>query len=256
MARSLTAIVSDVHGNLGALEAVLEDARQRGATQVWCLGDIVGYGPEPVACLAMLRELSRVVIRGNHEQAVLDGPYGFNPLAAAAIHWTRRQLAAVPGTEPLSFLSTLPERSDQETAVLVHGSPAQPLDEYLFQEDTLEHLPRNRDYSPKLARSFRLIDRPCFVGHTHVPGVIGSDLSWISPGACPDGYDTRGNRCIVNVGSVGQPRDGDTRAAYALYDGRRVTFRRVSYDVAATARAIRATRELPAALAQRLEEGW
>jgi diadenosine tetraphosphatase ApaH/serine/threonine PP2A family protein phosphatase len=258
MASPVTAIVSDVHGNRSALEAVLEDSRLLGATELWCLGDIVGYGPEPVACLAMLRERAAVIIRGNHEQAVLDGPYGFNPLAAAAIHWTRREFGVRAGhaSEPLRFLASLPERSDQLSAVLVHGSPAQPLDEYLFQEDTLDHLPRNRDYSPKLARSFRLIDRPCFVGHTHVPGVIGSDLTWTSPADCAGRYDTRGAPCIVNVGSVGQPRDGDTRASYALFDGQVVTFRRVAYDLAATARAIRATPELPPALARRLEEGW
>jgi len=254
MAAPLIAILSDVHGNLQALEAVLEDSRSRGAQEFWCLGDIVGYGPEPLACLSILREQCGAIVRGNHEQAVIEGPYGFNPLAAAAIRWTRARMQDEPGL--LAFLAALPERSDQSLAVLVHGSPSQPLDEYLFQEDALDQMPRNRDYSPKLARCFRLIDRPCFIGHTHVPGVIGEDLAWTSPAACADSFDTRGERCLVNVGSVGQPRDGDVRASYALFDGRTVTFRRVAYDVGATARAIRATAGLPDALAQRLEEGW
>ncbi len=254
----MIAIVSDIHGNLPALQAALDDARASGADTIWCLGDIVGYGPHPVACLAVVREQAAVIIKGNHEQAVIEGPFGFNPLAAAAIRWTRRQFLDERGgpNEGLRFITELPVRSTQPRADLVHGSPAQPLDEYLFQEDTLDCLPRSRDYSPKLARSFRLIDRPCFVGHTHVPGVINADLTWTSPQECGSRYDTHGDPCIVNVGAVGQPRDGDSRASYALFDGRIVTFRRVRYDVAATAAAIRAIPELPDPLAQRLEEAW
>jgi diadenosine tetraphosphatase ApaH/serine/threonine PP2A family protein phosphatase len=150
----------------------------------------------------------------------------------------------------------LPERHLDDKAVLVHGSPAGPVDEYLFREETLDHLPRNRDYSPKLARSFRLIDRPCFVGHTHVPGAINSDMTWTDPSSCELEYDTGGLRCIVNVGSVGQPRDGDVRASYALFDGNTVIWRRVSYDVEGSARSIFAVPELPDPLGQRLIEGW
>src|SRR5262245_42723392 len=111
----MIAIVSDIHGNLLALQAVLEDARSAGADTTWCLGDIVGYGPEPVACLGILREQAAVIIKGNHEQAVIDGPYGFNPLAAAAIHWTRQQFLDARGEpdENLRFLANLAVRSTQ-----------------------------------------------------------------------------------------------------------------------------------------------
>ncbi|MGQ0551786.1 MAG: metallophosphoesterase family protein [Planctomycetota bacterium] len=248
----LVAIVSDIHGNRQALAACLSDAHEQGATAVWCLGDVVGYGARPGECLARLHEESALLIRGNHEQAVLSGPYGFNPVAAAAIDWTAAQLDAAA----LAALRALPERIDTATAVLVHGSPAQPLDEYLFPEDALDHLPRSRDYSPKLARSFRLIDRPCFVGHTHVPGVIGADLRWVEPTAQQGVYDTARRPCLINVGSVGQPRDGDRRASYALFDGERVRFRRIAYDWQAAADDIRATRALPEILAQRLAEAW
>ena len=257
MASELTAIVSDVHGNLHALQACLADASARGAGPIWCLGDIVGYGARPLECLQMLRERDALIIRGNHEQAVLDGAFGFNPLAAAAIHWTRNQLAREGGgSEALAFIAALPERIDTETAVLVHGSPAQPIDEYLFREDAIDRLPRGVDFSPKLARSFNRIDKPCFVGHTHVPGVIDGEMRWVAPGVNGGIYDTQGAKCLINVGSVGQPRDGDVRAAYALWDGRSVTFRRVEYDVRGTAEQIRAVRELPDLLAQRLLEGW
>jgi diadenosine tetraphosphatase ApaH/serine/threonine PP2A family protein phosphatase len=254
---TLIAIVSDIHGNREALVACLADARERGAERIWCLGDVVGYGARPVECLSMLRELDAVMIRGNHEQAVLDGPYGFNPLAAAAIAWTRDQVidAAEHGAL-LAVLDELPERIDTDTAVLVHGSPAQPVDEYLFPEDALDHLPHGRDYSPKLARSFKKIDRPCFVGHTHVPGVITPEMTWLSPEERDMVYDTQGQPCIVNVGSVGQPRDGDIRASYALFDGRVVTWRRIHYDVDVTVREIREQPMLPDLLAQRLLEGW
>jgi diadenosine tetraphosphatase ApaH/serine/threonine PP2A family protein phosphatase len=254
-AASVLALVSDVHGNEQALRACLADADAHAATQVWCLGDVVGYGARPLHCLTLLRERAAVMIRGNHEQAVLDGPFGFNPLAAAAIRWTRAQFETAGG-EALAHLRALPERVDAPSATLVHGSPAQPLDEYVFAEDAIDHLPHGLDYSPKLARSFRLIDRPCFVGHTHVAGVIRGDLTWGAPSDIGGTYDTRGAPCIVNVGSVGQPRDGDTRASYALFDGQVVTFRRVEYDVEAAARDILATRALPPVLAQRLVEGW
>jgi diadenosine tetraphosphatase ApaH/serine/threonine PP2A family protein phosphatase len=249
------AIVSDVHGNLQALRACLADADAQGAAQLWCLGDVMGYGARPMECLDLLRQRDAVTIRGNHEQAVLDGPFGFNPVAAAAIRWTR-QRAEARGREPLDYLRALPERVDAPLATLVHGSPAQPLDEYLFAEDAIDHLPHGQDYSPKLARSFRLIDRPCFVGHTHVPGVVRGDLTWGSPSDLAGHFDTQGAACLVNVGSVGQPRDGDLRACYALFDGRAVTWRRVPYDVQAAADDILATRALPPLLAQRLLEAW
>ena len=251
---SLTAIVSDIHGNLPALEAVLADADESGAVRTWCLGDVVGYGAHPIECLELLLQREAVIIRGNHEQAIIDGPFGFNPLAAAAIDWTHTRLERQP--ERLDYIRNLPDRHLEKEAILVHGSPASPVDEYLFREETLDHLPRNRDFSPKLARSFRLIDRPCFVGHTHVPGAINSDMTWTDPSACGHEYDTGGLRCIVNVGSVGQPRDGDVRASYALFDGQTITWRRVRYDVESAARSIFAVPELPDPLGQRLLEGW
>jgi diadenosine tetraphosphatase ApaH/serine/threonine PP2A family protein phosphatase len=254
-----TALISDIHGNLGALTAVMEDAREQGAERFWCLGDVIGYGAQPLDCLAIIRETAVHTLMGNHEHAVITGPLGFNPLASAAIHWTRSHLENGHGRMPdaMDFLRSLPERIDTDEAVLVHGSPNQPLDEYLFREDTFDHLPRERDFSPKLARCFQLIDRPCFVGHTHVPGVIDIEMAWTDPHRLDEGrYDTGGRPCIVNVGSVGQPRDGDRKASYALFDGRWVTFRRVPYDVRAAAERIFAEAQLPDMLGDRLLEGW
>lgn len=253
----LTAIISDIHGNKDALDAVVQDARAAGAERFLCLGDVVGYGAQPLECLDLVRQLCTIVIKGNHEVAVLRGPLGFNPLASAAIRWTRALLDA-RGGDDLAYLQALPERHDVpgEPAILYHGSPRHPTEEYLFREDTLDHLPRSVDYSPKLVACFQEIDRPCFIGHTHVPGVIESDMTWCSPEECEQRYDTANRPCFVNVGSVGQPRDGDRRASYALFDGRLVTFRRVRYDVEAAAERIFATPELPDLLGQRLLEGW
>lgn len=255
---ALTAIFSDIHGNLPALEAVVADAQAQGATRFWCLGDVVGYGARPLECLAIIRQLCSAVIKGNHEQAVIEGPLGFNPLASAAIHWTRHALDQAPGQSAggMEYISALGVRVDSEHAVLVHGSPSHPLDEYLFREDAVDHLPRGRDFSPKLARCFSLISLPCFVGHTHVPGVIDEDLRWTEPADCEGRYDTRGRPCLINVGSVGQPRDGDVRASYALFDEREVLFRRVVYNVRAAAATIFDEPALPDLLGQRLLEGW
>jgi len=255
---TLTALLSDIHANWPALEEVVADARRAGAERFLCLGDIVGYGAQPLECLELVRELSPVVLMGNHEEAIIEGPYGFNPLASAAIHWTRRTLEAASARMPdvLSWIASLPVRVDLQEALLVHGSPSHPTEEYLFREDTLDYLPRQQDYSPKLTRCFRGLDRPCFVGHTHVPGVIDHALKWIAPTDCGEVYDTDGAPCFINVGSVGQPRDGDLRASYALFDGRQVRFRRVPYDVHRAAQRIFAERDLPDVLGQRLLEGW
>jgi len=252
------AIISDIHGNLGALTAVLEDARSHGAEVFWCLGDVVGYGARPLECLALVRDTCSAIIKGNHEQAVIDGPAGFNPLASAAIHWTQGQLCRESTLVPdaMQFIAGLDTRLDFPDATLVHGSPQHPLDEYLFREDTFDYLPRGRDFSPKLTNCFALIDRPCFVGHTHVPGVIDAQMSWTEPADCDDRFDTEGKPCFVNIGSVGQPRDGDRRASYVLWDGRNVFFRRVEYDVEASAEQIFQAGELPDMLGKRLLEAW
>ncbi|MFT7464608.1 MAG: diadenosine tetraphosphatase ApaH/serine/threonine PP2A family protein phosphatase [Pseudohongiellaceae bacterium] len=253
-----TAIISDIHGNQGALAAVIEDAKKNGAERFWCLGDIVGYGSRPLQCLAVVRDLCSAVIKGNHEQAVIDGPAGFNPLASAAIHWTQRELLRKdsPIPEAMEYIASLALRIDFPDATLVHGSPKHPLDEYLFREDTFDYLPRGRDFSPKLTKCFELIDRPCFVGHTHVPGVIDRSMSWTEPADCDGRFETEGQPCFVNIGSVGQPRDGDRRASYVLWDGRDVFYRRVEYDFEAAAQAIFNTENLPDMLGKRLLEGW
>lgn len=237
------AILSDIHANLEALRAVLADADGR-VDALLCLGDVVGYGADPAACIDLVTQRCHAIVGGNHEHAVagrLDLDW-FNPYARAAAEWTRTRL----GDDARAWLGALPLVRELEDATLVHASPGQPGEwEYLVTaEDGFAEFPA-------------FATRLCFVGHSHVPGVwaVGSwgrehDLGDV------DVAIESGTRYIVNVGSVGQPRDRDARAAYALWDpaARRVTIRRVPYDVA-TARSKIVAAGLPRFLAERLAEG-
>ena len=244
------AVLSDVHGNLEALSAVLADAASEGALGVLCLGDAVGYGADPVACIELLGERSTGMVAGNHEYGALGllDLRWFNPAARAAALWTREQL----GADHQGYLSGLPLSSALGEATCVHASPRRPEEwEYLLSaEDGFEAF---ADFATRL----------CFVGHSHRPGVwsLGSSGPAHEDLGGPAWHDHRvpfhdGRRYIVNVGSVGQPRDRDPRAAYVVWDEdeRSITLRRVMYDhKAAAAKILRAG--LPRALADRLAHG-
>jgi diadenosine tetraphosphatase ApaH/serine/threonine PP2A family protein phosphatase len=245
------AILSDIHGNLEALEAVLADIAGQGVDDIYCLGDIVGYGPNPRECIdrAMGFGLS---ILGNHDQGALYDPEGFSSGAERAIFWTRDQLEMDNGdpsqqAKRWEFLSELPRTHREGQFTYVHGSVRNPLSEYVFPEDV--HNFR------KLERIFALIDRFAFQGHTHVPGVFTEDGRFFSPDEIGARYPLPGNKLMVNVGSVGQPRDGDPRACYILLSDTQVEFRRVPYPVEKTMAKIHAVPELDPFLADRLQEG-
>lgn len=237
------AVLSDIHGNLEALGAVLADLDQR-ADAILCTGDVVGYGADPVACLDLVAARAAVIIAGNHEHAVagLLGLDWFNPYARAAAEWTRARLDA----DHLSYLASLPLAAEVGDATLVHASPERP--------DEWEYLVTAQDgFGAFGAFTTRL----CFVGHSHLPAAwsLGSSGPEYLPGAGEVSLEP-GRRYIVNVGSVGQPRDLDPRAAYALWDAERgsVGIRRVDYDVEAARRKILAG-GLPRLLADRLPRG-
>lgn len=237
------AILSDIHGNLEALDAVLADAATH-ADGLLCLGDIVGYGADPAACIERVAERAQAVVAGNHEHGVagLLGLAWFNPGAQAAVKWTRGRLDG----DHRAWLASRPLVLEVDDATLVHASPARPAEwDYLVSSDD--------GFEAFVAFTTRL----CFVGHSHRPAVwsIGSSGPAHEPGPGEVALE-RGRRYIVNVGSVGQPRDRDPRAAYAVWDmdDRRVSIRRVSYDVAAARRKIVGAR-LPRFLADRLTIG-
>lgn len=246
----MRAIISDIHANFEALEAVLADIDAQGIPEIFCLGDIIGYGPDPRACIDRVIERTRLCLLGNHDQAALFDPEGFNPGAERAIFWTREQLEKGDpkgNEERWEFLGELPRFVREEKFLFVHGSARNPLNEYVFPEDIYNQR--------KMEKIFGLVDRYCFQGHTHVPGVFTESLKFFRPEELNFQYDLGPEKVLVNVGSVGQPRNGDPRAQYVVLDGQRVTFRRVDYDFNATAKKIYAIPDLDNFLGDRLRDG-
>lgn len=239
-------LLADVHANLRALDAVLADARNRGGFDVvWMLGDVVGYGPEPDECIERLREYPLVCVAGNHDLATVERVDLdlFNREAAIACVWGRTRLSE----RSLRFLQELPLEQRVQPFHLVHGSPRSPAWEYVVSP------------GDALRAGRFCLELHCLVGHTHCPVVYR-----MLPGEAPDGGSTSDGdttmlqgRLLINPGAVGQPRDGDPRAAYAVLDtvGQVVTFHRVEYDVAGTSTAMLRL-GLPAALARRLHGGY
>ncbi|MDP8214794.1 MAG: metallophosphoesterase family protein [Candidatus Euphemobacter frigidus] len=237
------AILSDIHGNLEALRAVLDEARRRAVESYICLGDIVGYGANPNECLEMLLELSPATVLGNHDAAVCgrEDLENFTPLAAQAIIWTRERIKL----EGRAYLASLPLVRTIGNITIVHSNLSHPSDwRYIF--------------SPGEAlSSFDRLDRQaCFFGHSHRPVVFRESEGWVDYVEEPIFHLVDGCRYLINVGSVGQPRDRDPRAAFAVFDQETGTVEivRVEYPVG-TAREKILDAGLPARLANRLLKG-
>lgn len=246
------AIISDIHGNLAALEAVLEHIRQQQVEEVFCLGDIVGYGPDPCECLDRVMASCAICLLGNHDQGALFDPEGFNTGAERAIFWTREQLeSARDGEEKVAkrwdFLGELRRVHRDGQWLYVHGSPRNPVNEYVFPEDIYNQ--------KKMEKLFGLVQQGCFQGHTHVPGIFTEDCHFMSPEETGHVFRPGSLRFLINVGSVGQPRDGDPRSCYVVQDDESVTFHRVEYDVSKTVNKIYGIPELDNFLGDRLLTG-
>jgi len=253
---NVKAIISDIHSNYEALVAVLEDIDKQGVTEIYCLGDVVGYGPNPRECVDLVQRC-KMVLLGNHDQGAMFDPEGFNQPAERAIFWTRSQLET--SSEPRTvrearweFLAERPRTHRENGLLFVHGSARNPLNEYVFPEDIYN--------LRKMERIFSLVEKTCFQGHTHVPGVFIEQLpedvyQFKGPEEVEYVYQLDGRKTLCNVGSVGQPRDGDWRACYILLDGDVIRFRRVEYDVDTTVQKIYAIPELENFLGERLRDG-
>ena len=246
------AIISDIHANLEALEAVLADIEAQGVDEALCLGDVVGYGIDAEACVDLVEKHCSRCLCGNHDWAVLHTALGFNQMARQAIDLTRRRLK--PSRWPSAarkrrwaFLEALPETHTRREWLLVHGSPRDPVTEYIFPEDVEVD-------AEKMAQIYAKFDRVCFVGHTHLPGVFQEGMAFLTPAELGGQFQFGKGKAVVNVGSVGQPRDGDTRACYVTVDGDQLSYRRVQYDVRKTMEKIRAS-HLDALCAERLALG-
>ena len=237
------AILADIHGNLDAFQSVLQDIAGRGGVdELWCLGDIVGYGPEPSACLALLRQYPHICVAGNHDWAAVGkiDTADFNPDAADACRWTAGQLSAADR----EYLQELPLTVTRGEFTLAHGSPRDPLYEYIFS-------------AVSAAGNFQSFGTThCLVGHTHVPAVFTDSEVVCLKASLPPVLQLGGGRLIVNPGGVGQPRDGDPRASYAIYDEaeRVICSYRVPYDIAAVQGKM-SKAGLPVYLSERLREG-
>jgi predicted phosphodiesterase len=240
------AVLSDIHGNLHALEAVLDEVDAEPVGAVWCLGDLVGYGPKPNACCRRLAGRADLCLVGNHDLGALGRLElaEFSPDAALAARWT----AVVLEEEWRRFLASLEPRGAAGGAELYHGSPRDPVWEYVLTPEAA--LLAFRETPAELV----------LVGHSHVPLAISFDGERLEGGHAEGGAEVElagGARWLLNPGSVGQPRDGDPRAAWLLLDleMRTASFRRAEYDVERTQREIR-ERGLPEPLAARLAVGF
>lgn len=241
-------VVSDIHANLAALEAVLEDAAGQYEV-VWCLGDMVGYGPEPDECVARIRDLAATAIVGNHDWAALGrmDVDDFNPEAKRAVLWTREHISA----DNIAWLDSLPYQPlPVGEFTLTHGSPRDPVWEYIL-------------YPSVASVNYQHFTTPfCLVGHTHIPMLYvqsenGHKVQGVSPVFGKRIALRKGLRTILNPGSVGQPRDNDARSAYAILDTDGATWeaRRVAYPIEVTQAHMRAAK-LPERLINRLAFGW
>jgi predicted phosphodiesterase len=249
------ALVSDIHGNLEAFHAVLADIASQSVDEILCLGDVVGYGPNPCECLDLVIKRCKVTVMGNHDQAALFDPDGFNPVALKAIYWTRDRLddpesgRANVINRRWDFLSELPRQHTEDQCLFVHGSPRDPTNEYVFPETIYDQ--------SKMGILFSKVTKYCFQGHTHMPGVFTPELEFIEPKDCDYEFPLGREKLMVNVGSVGQPRDEDNRACYVIldHDLRRLYFRRIAYDFESTIKKIYAEQALDRMLGDRLRTG-
>lgn len=238
-------IVSDVHSNLNALHAVIEDSqRGNGFDIIWCLGDTVGYGPDPGTCLSLLRQYQLLLVAGNHDYAAVGkmGVAAFNKAAATAARWTAQQLSP----QDASFLADAPLIALSAPFTLVHGSLRAPLLEYLLDQEAA------------LATLNLLQTQFCLVGHSHIPFICmenGGRPKFMEFAEDVE-FELGEERRIINPGSVGQPRDRDPRPSYAIYDSEQMTIERhrVTYDIQATQEKMRKAK-LPQPLIDRLDYG-
>lgn len=250
----MKALISDIHGNLEALRAVLDEIDSLNIREIICLGDMVGYGPQPREALDLVESVATVIILGNHEEAILYGcPPNFSPRARRAIEWTRKVLLEDAAETPAvreqrhDLLKSLKTDCRIQGVTYVHGSPRSPTREYV--------LPRDASDKKKMSGIFEAMEDYCFCGHSHTPGIFTPN-GFTHPSEIFDLYMLgTDEKALINVGSVGQPRDGDPRACFVTFDGDTVVWRRVEYDVEAVSNKIYAIKDLDRFLGDRLKEG-
>ncbi len=255
------AVISDIHSNIEALTMVLADIEKRGIKKIYCLGDVIGYGPNPKECLDLVIERTEFCVMGNHDYATLYEPTNFNYGAELASFWTREMLEVEKVRElrdnRWSFLGGLAMRRRIEAELggiemmidFVHASPRKPINEYIFPDDVYNN-------PIKVRILFERVEHICFVGHTHLPGVFLDEPDFYLPEELDDVYPIiDGEKAIINIGSVGQPRDRDNRASYVYVEENQVNFVRLDYDYEKTIEKIKMIERLDDFNAERLRDG-
>lgn len=249
------AVISDLHANREALEAVFVHIQSLGVEKIYCLGDIVGYGPEPEWCVDLVRGHADICLMGNHDEALFQDASDFNPHARTAIEFTRERMrprwySSSERKGRWKWLQELDLVHKEGRFTFVHGSPRDPVREYVLATDGFLN-------PSKLRSIFEHFDGVALGGHTHHPGMYDEDLRF-------HGLDGRaeltmplpeGRKFFINVGSTGQPRDGDNRSCYVVLEDDQVTWYRVEYDFRSTMRKINETGVLNEILARRLQIG-
>jgi hypothetical protein len=256
----LRAIISDIHSNLEALTAVLKDIEAQGADEIVCLGDVVGYGPDPIPCLKIIRRICHWSLCGNHDMAMfMSHAIGFNEGAAKAVAWQRATMMprfySLPGTVARwRWLENQPAQRQENDVLYVHASPRDPIMEYVLEKDF-----QDIGFGPsqKAIEMFEKFDWLCFVGHSHRPGVATHEYKWIKPTELDDMTYVlpRDQKTLINIGAVGQPRDRIVDSCYVLFDGEKVRYRRVPYDIKTTVAKVDKIPELEKRNGLRLLEG-
>jgi diadenosine tetraphosphatase ApaH/serine/threonine PP2A family protein phosphatase len=256
------AIISDIHANLVALESVLADCDERKVDEIVCLGDICGYGPDPIQCVDLIRARCKWSLCGNHDAALfMSVAIGFNRFAREAIEWQRRLLMprwySLPATtDRWHWLENLAASRTEGKTLYVHASPRDPLMEYVEESDFAD---MGFGPSQKGVEMMEKVDELAFCGHSHRPGIVGEDYVFTKPEALENFSFTLpvGSKVLINVGSVGQPRDNNPKSCYVIFDdqARTVAYRRVPYDIRAAQECFKTVPELNERLWKRLETG-
>jgi len=249
----MKAIISDIHGNQEALEAVLRAISAEGVDEVWCLGDVVGYGPNPRECVDLVMRNCSLCLMGNHDWAVLNKPVGFNSIATLMTYRTKEWMQVTEDSTPeehqrWDYMQNMSLREVRDDLLLVHASPRAELSEYIPPSD-VRHEPG------KLQEIFGMMDRYCMVGHTHLPCCIVEDMDLIVPDGTGFRAELTEKKMIINIGSVGQPRDGDNRACFLMLEDGAIAYHRVAYNFNRTTEKLEALGENYGVLGYRLSIG-
>ncbi|MFH1422096.1 MAG: metallophosphoesterase family protein [Planctomycetota bacterium] len=248
------ALISDIHGNLEALETVMADIENRGIEEIYFLGDVVGYGPDPEKCIDIISPKCEIFLLGNHDDALLGKPIGFNPIAKKAIECIRERMAPkeTSNTEEKArweFLKTLQKMQLEENLMFVHASPR----DYIFEYILPSHAQHERE---TLTDIFSRFDHLCFVGHSHLPGIMTEEPKFYTPAELFYEYQfQKDKKVVVNIGSVGQPRDKDPRSCYLEIDDNGCKWHRLEYNIQKTVDKVKSMSCLDERIGLRLLEG-